>query len=871
MAGGINGVTVLFRLLSEDNVSGALNKIYGNVDKLEGALGKTNITAKQLESAMKEAGAGDSFNKVKTDLEGTTTAAGKLQADLKKVEASMKDAGDADKFPAVKKNLEDAAASADKTTTANGKLAKSFDGIKLAAGAALTGAGMYMEGFVQTCLSASITIQANNQKIGGSMGLTATQTIAATPQINSVLSQVQDATGRNINDLREIMPMVNQVTHGNMGADATSMESISALAYAKPNSQPSDIATIYNKMVTSGSPMALGQFGLSLTDMGTSTKAFKDMNQDQRRALIDQAINSHLGSENANMADTTAGRMAIFQGKLETFEGKLGDTFVPFLTGVLGALTPMLDYIENHSIAGMQLSSIAGGIVLVGTALTLLAGPILALQGLGIGKIATELWAYAFAEDATGDAAVLNAPKLAEITTAEDGLGGIAPAAVVAAIAPAAVAAAVAYLAALTAGTLTHPLTPEQKAQIATGQSFTVPKGTNPLDGMTTIPNPNYNNPLSRNLPNANPNPLIPDPTGNLPTSNWLSGAWGNTTKFFGGMHLPSNPLGGILPTNPSGGISPATGAGDWLGGIGSGISKYFSGNLSTRLGPKNTSPTGTVPMGDVSAAEQPGMTEKPDTRYGGIFQDIGNIPASVSNLPNNFKKIVGQIPGIFTSTLGKIPGIVTKDVSGVPKIFTSFLGKVPGEVGKIGQNIETDFWNGIKGMGDAVNQEIADIKKSIQNAPGEVANVAENFGHSIYTAVVNKGMGKSSPGLIYKGVVEELGLINGVFIKHQSIIGNSAADLGTSMVSGFGRSMGNVPNMSPSFSATAVHTHYHAPITIDASHMNEQQLMELMIKLNENTLKPNAVPTVNKQTTPTTPSVSTTTPNTSTPSTGGT
>jgi hypothetical protein len=335
-------------------------------------------------------------------------------------------------------------------------------------------------------------------------------------------------------------------------------------------------------------------------------------------------------------------------------------------------------------------------------------------------------------------------------------------------------------------------------------------------------------------------------------------------------MHLPSNPLGGILPTNPSGGISPATGAGDWLGGIGSGISKYFSGNLSTRLGPKNTSPTGTVPMGDVSAAEQPGMTEKPDTRYGGIFQDIGNIPASVSNLPNNFKKIVGQIPGIFTSTLGKIPGIVTKDVSGVPKIFTSFLGKVPGEVGKIGQTIETDFWNGIKGMGGAINTEIDNVKQAILNAPQDVATAILNFGGTV-VADFKKGLGIASPGHLYRAVTGELDYVIGAFSKYQTLAGNSAADLGTSMVSGFGRSMGNVPNMSPSFSATAVHTHYHAPITIDASHMNEQQLMELMIKLNENTLKPNAVPTVNKQTTPTTPSVSTTTPNTTTPSTGGT
>jgi hypothetical protein len=274
--------------------------------------------------------------------------------------------------------------------------------------------------------------------------------------------------------------------------------------------------------------------------------------------------------------------------------------------------------------------------------------------------------------------------------------------------------------------------------------------------------------------------------------------------------------------------------------------------------------------MGDVSAAEQPGMTEKPDTRYGGIFQDIGNIPASVSNLPNNFKKIVGQIPGIFTSFLGKIPGIVTKDVSGVPKIFTSFLGKVPGEVGKIGQTIETDFWNGIKGMGGAINTEIDNVKQAILNAPQDVATAILNFGGTV-VADFKKGLGIASPGHLYRAVTGELDYVIGAFSKYQTLAGNSAADLGTSMVSGFGRSMGNVPNMSPSFSATAVHTHYHAPITIDASHMNEQQLMELMIKLNENTLKPNAVPTVNKQTTPTTPSVSTTTPNTTTPSTGGT
>ena len=58
-----------------------------------------------------------------------------------------------------------------------------------------------------------------------------------------------------------------------------------------------------------------------------------------------------------------------------------------------------------------------------------------------------------------------------------------------------------------------------------------------------------------------------------------------------------------------------------------------------------------------------------------------------------------------------------------------------------------------------------------------------------------------------------------------------------------FGTGLGS-PNVRPNTLPHAVHTHYHAPITIDASHMNEDQLLALMIKVNEATFKANVVPT---------------------------
>ena len=183
MAGQFNSVTVLFRLLSEDNLTGTFEKVIGQQEKVQGAINRSTESYQKMNAAMKEAG----MNKqqiagVQTTLEKTDAETQKVNASLKTMQEQMRLVGaDQNQIDKVTTSMVSSTMATNKSTSAMGRLKKGIGGIGLAAGAAFTVAGFYLSQWVESCLQAATTIQQQNMAIGGAMGLNATQSIAAGP------------------------------------------------------------------------------------------------------------------------------------------------------------------------------------------------------------------------------------------------------------------------------------------------------------------------------------------------------------------------------------------------------------------------------------------------------------------------------------------------------------------------------------------------------------------------------------------------------------------------------------------------------------------------------------------------------------------
>ena len=406
----------MFRLLSEDNVSGTLEKIKNVITGVESSTNKATVSFSKLESVMKKTGNEKYFQGTKEAIDGTDAAVEKYNKSLDKAMEKMKSLGAEDsEIQKVRDGMGTLNTKVDEGSQKVSKMSQMWSGFKLAAGAAITGAGYYLADFLKQSAQAAVTIQQQNETIGGAMGLNAIQSVQMGPQFQKTVETIMQKTGRNPQDIRNVMPSVEMVTGGDQARTQAGLEAISALAYIKPGATMDTTSTMYNKMVTSGSPMALGNFGISLTDMGLTTKQFKSMSQDARQSAMDSAIAAKTQNVNANMANTAAGRMAIFQGELTIFEGRIGDDLIPTLTWLLNSITPIFDWVEDTYVNigpyQVQLTSVMTGIIAAGALLGLLAGPLMALQALGAGSLVTSLWNYVKAIAATGDTSVIAAEE----------------------------------------------------------------------------------------------------------------------------------------------------------------------------------------------------------------------------------------------------------------------------------------------------------------------------------------------------------------------------------------------------------------------------------------------------------------------------
>ena len=375
MAGGFNAINILFRLTAEDNLTGGFNKAKSAMATLDEQAGKLQMSMTKVNAAMDGMDPA-MVSKVTESLDGTDMATQRWNADLNKVIAKMREVGaTSEQMQTVAGKLTTMREQEDKNVVGLSGMRSGISGIAIAAGAAFTMAGYYLENFVQECIKASTTIQQQNMEIGASMGLNAVQSIQQGPAIQQMLSNTEAATGQNVQQLRAITPSVGLVAGGNMQLTQNDLEAISAMTYARQGSGAtlSGISGVYNKMVTSGATNPLSQMGISLEDMGMTRTEFQKLSPEERQNVINNAVLGKLGFMNSDVAGTTGAQLQVFQGRLTQFMADLGDSFLPTMNVAMDVLEGIFHIAEG--IPGLM--PVIGVLLLAITAVTLVLGPLL--------------------------------------------------------------------------------------------------------------------------------------------------------------------------------------------------------------------------------------------------------------------------------------------------------------------------------------------------------------------------------------------------------------------------------------------------------------------------------------------------------------
>ena len=420
MAEGFNAINILFRLTSEDNLTGGFNKAKSAMATLDEQAGKLQMSMTKVNAAMDGMDPA-MVSKVTESLDGTDMATQRWNTDLNKVIAKMKEVGaTSEQMQTVAGRLTNMREQEDKNVTGLSTMRSGISGIAIAAGAAFTMAGYYLENFVQQCITASTTIQQQNMEIGASMGMNAVQSIQNGPQIENMLNNTEAATGQNVQQLRSITPSVGLVAGGNMQLTQNDLEAISAMTYARQGSGAtlSGISGVYNKMVTSGATNPLSQMGISLEDMGMTRTEFQKLSPEERQNVINNAVLGKLGFMNSDVAGTTGAQLQVFQGRLTQFMADLGDSFLPTMNMAMDVLEGIFHIAEN--IPGLM--PIIGALLLAITAITLVLGPMLIMiQLFDADAVATM---FGLAADGIAALNKVMLPYLAELTTriTEEGL-----------------------------------------------------------------------------------------------------------------------------------------------------------------------------------------------------------------------------------------------------------------------------------------------------------------------------------------------------------------------------------------------------------------------------------------------------------------
>ena len=225
------------------------------------------------------------------------------------------------------------------------------------------------------------------------------------------------------------------------------------------------------------------------------------------------------------------------------------------------------------------------------------------------------------------------------------------------------------------------------------------------------------------------------------------------------------------------------------------------------------------------------------------VVGGINVVQKAVSGLSPKVKADLGNIGKTISSPFINGFNFVEGSVGNGVNFLKGAWGTVKADVGAVGSYMEGAWKNTVsgventwKGLVSGITSELSSIGSAIMNAGSTLYNDAVNVGHQIYTGVM-KGLGIKSPGFIYNNVVTELEGVNGALGKYGNTLGNSAKNMGGSMVSGFGS------NSLGARGATHIHQH-NEKITIDASHMDENQLKSVLTKMFESMNK-NVIPNI--------------------------
>ena len=733
------------------------------------------------------------IEQLKTSVNGSTTSFSQMEAKAKQAGISAQSLGEA------RSHVTGLGNDVQQTGSKVDKLKDSFSAVKVAAGLALTGAGMYLENFVKQCITASVQVQQSMLAIGGSMGLDAVQSLAQGPKINQMVEDTMDATGQNAEDLKKILPSVQAVAGHSLKKDQTSMEAISDIQWAKQGTGMtlSSAADKYNKMVTTGSGMALGDIGLTLSDMGLTGTQFQKMTPAARKKAMDAAIFKKEGGENAAMKDSTIAKEHKFENALTKFEAKLGDTFMPAMTTLMDVGIKLMNAMPKNK----YFLDIVGGLLLFATGLALIGGPLLMLYPLlakagggikSLGGRIKGLFGIGKGGGKGGSAASMISDKVCSCMNKNNG----------------------------------------GSSGSNSGSSSSKGKGKGKGKGKFG----RFGNFLS-------------DEEGTV-----SSGRFGRLGGLLGKIGIG----GGVLGE----GEELAGGAGK-LGGL---AGKLGSVGRIAGMGLDAIPGLGEIMMAGTAVAGGIGGWQATKGNAGDKAKGaVGGAVEALSFGLVNRQQVVGGINYVGGAVSKMVPKI-KRDLGNVWKIIsTPFIQGYNYAKGAVsnGANFITSKVNWLvnfdkKLLGDAYNflkstwtNILNDVKKELTNIENAIVGAgqafyksATNLGQSIWNGV-KKGLGINSPGFMYHTIRGEFENIHGMMGSYHTIFGDKAKGMGANMVKGFQTPLGSAPSGSSAIGGGFKAVHYHAPITIDASHMSHSELKALMIEVNERALKPHSLPTI--------------------------
>ena len=816
-----NAVTILFKLLSEDNLSGGFNQARNAINGLNEGVTRGNISLNQMReelagvsSLSEESQAG-----IMGAFDGTNEAVAALNADLERLREEMIAYGaTTTEINEVTTALErQAMVVQDRSLTGISRLSKGISGISMVAGAAFMMAGYYLENFVQQCLTAATTIQQQNMEIGASMGLNAVQSLQQGPAIQAMLTKTEAETGQNIQQLRQITPSVGLVAGGNMALTNQDLQAISAITYAKPGATLEEIAPIFNKMVTQGSPMAMGSFGLSLQDMGTTTAQFKALDPKERQDAIDNAIMKKLGFMNSDVASTTAAQIQEFQGNVTQFEATLGVQFIPTLNVLMAGITDLMVVIDD--IPG--LAPVISTILLIVTGLALLAGPMLIIAPLLSGYEESMAIIQGLMVTGSGLFTTLEAETVAYLTSlaAQDGeitlttyLNGL-------------------YSASLDAVGVSASGATASQISLASAEGAVWGVAVWAAGGLSLL-----GAALSGVLSSALEFVFGAEGLESILTYFWstidlAAGGLGRLTLSFSEFIPVLEALGDII--DPWLGLSLMAGSGQFKT---TGNAPNILGGLNIHIPDLEEMIWGSFQKGNSNGMQM--LNKQIDSWFrnlpGRIANDLGNIGGQMYKYGKNLLTMFGK--GIKDS----IPGLNT-----VLAVVADHFPRSPPKLGPLAtitpegtiswiSGVLGGMYNGISGALNSWDKAQYSNYHAQQSSPDSEASWWSSFWKWGTSKDPNPKMRTKTrigdpfvPG-------QPSGLNN---------VGANIAELMAPLKAPLDNINRNLTGAA-GYIQSSVHYHSHGPIQIDASHMSAEELMSLMIYVNEKYLLPNTLPT---------------------------